>query len=423
MRASPATGLVMELQGLYGPFQFPELLLQKIWAERAFCAASAVTASGETVKVEVVGRWNRQGGPDFQGARLCIGGRWQHGDVELHLREEDWRAHRHAEDPAYDQVILHVVLFPPKRTVSRGAGGREIPVLPLLPLLWHDLEEYAADAAVSAIAARPADRLAEAWLGLDAVALERRVADHSRRRWQAKVRYARIRVERMGWEAACHHTALEILGYRFNRAQMLEVASRWPLEMWSEPTFRPEAAYQQLHDRWSLAGVRPANHPRRRLLAYAEWNRALPRAAGGSWPVRLERMAKDWPGAVDGADASAPDVRCWRATAGWSDWRQRVMTEIGAAAAVPRPRADNIWGDGLLPLLATRETGADDRLYAWWFHGWPGDQPASIVKAARLIGLTDGSNRRPLAWGHVQALLGWQHALETEAAGGLLRRT
>ena len=53
---------------------------------------------------------------------------------------------------------------------------------------------------------------------------------------------------------------------------------------------------------------------------------------------------------------------------------------------------------------------------------WPGDQPASLVKAARLIGLADG-NRKPLAWGQVQALLGWQHESMTEQTRRDLRRT
>ncbi|WP_221029165.1 DUF2851 family protein [Actomonas aquatica] len=414
MSADDATQ-VMELQGLYGPFQFPELLLQRIWAERAFCVSDGRTANGEAVRIDTVGRWNRQGGPDFKGARVCVGGQWLHGDVELHLREEDWRHHRHAADPAYNEVVLHVVLFPPEvGTTTRGAQGA-IPVLPLLPLLWHDLEEYASDAAVSAIAARPADRLAEDWLELDEEARAERVEREARRRWTAKMRYARLRVERLGWESACHHTALEILGYRFNRAPMLEVASRWPLGEWRGGAVDPEAAYEALSGRWSLQGVRPANHPRKRLAAYARWIGEGTEA----WPRVLARMAEAWPAATQ-----VGDIREWRREAGWSDWRASVMKAIGAAEVVPRPRADNLWGDGLLPLLAARGGEAGEASYfPWWFGAWPGDQPGAIVKAARLIGLADGGRRHPLAWGHVQALLGWQHARDAEALSASGRRT
>ena len=421
-RISIAGGGVMELQGLYGPFQFPELLLQKIWAEQAFCVADACTVDGRSVKIDAVGRWNRQGGPDFKQARIRVGDEWLHGDVELHLREEDWKAHRHAADPAYNDVILHVVLFPSKRAVSRGADGRSIPVVSLLPLLWHDLEEYASDAAVSAIAARPADRLAEAWLELSDAERQQHVWVGARRRWEAKVRYARLRIERLGWESACHHTALEILGYRFNRTGMLEVASRWSLDRWQGGGAPVEEIFETMRDRWSLQGVRPANHPRRRLAAYSQWVGA-DGTGGESWPATLHDIAAEWPG--EGPDLEADlvgNVREWRRTAGWAAWRTAVMDRLGATRYVPRPRADNLWGDGFLPLLAASGRMDATVLWSWWFMSWPGDQPASLVKAARLIGLADG-NRKPLAWGQVQALLGWQHESMTEQTRRDLRRT
>lgn len=414
-------GQVMELQGLYGPFQFSELLLQRIWAERSFCLDRAQTMAGEAVQIDAVGRWNRQGGPDFKGARIRIGARWVHGDVELHLHEADWRAHQHARDPAYDDVVLHVVLFPPRRPTTEGVSGRALPVLALLPLLWHDLEEYAADAAISAIAARPADQLAEAWLQWSEAERTQHVLAGARRRWEAKVRYARLRIERLGWEAACHHTALEILGYRFNRAPMLELAGRWPLAEWDAAAFSPEACFEALVGRWSLQGVRPANHPRKRLHAYLNWVRAAVGRNGESWPTTLARLAMDWPEGESEIDPAA--VRAWRQEAGWAAWRQEVVERLGLVGAVARPRLDNLWGDGLLPLLAAHDEGRSGMFQPWWFQAWPGDQPAALVKAARLVGLSDGGRRRPLAWGHVQALLGWLHATDATARAPDLRRT
>lgn len=412
---------VMELQGLYGPFQFPELLLQKIWAERSFCVADACTVDGRPVRIDTVGRWNRQGGPDFKQARVRVGDEWLHGDVEIHLREEDWKAHGHAKDPAYDQVVLHVVLFPSKRATSPGAAGRAIPVVSLLPLLWHDLEEYAADAAVSAIAARPADHLAEAWLELSEEARQQQVLAGARRRWEAKVRYARLRIERLGWESACHHAALEVLGYRFNRAPMLEVATRWPLDQWQNGEAWVESVFAAMQDRWSLQGVRPANHPRKRLLAYAQWCASC----GGdapAWPTVLAGLGKAWPTAGRDLAVEQVSVRDWRRATGWSAWRIEAMERLGARATVPRPRADNVWGDGLLPLLAASGQAEESVLWPWWFMAWPGDQPSALVQAARLIGLADGG-RKPLAWGQVQALLGWQHGSTTDVARTELRRT
>src|SRR3954465_8232897 len=125
------TGAVAELQGLYGPFSFPEKLLQKIWLRGDFDGASAATTDGRRVRILHPGKWNLLGGPDFRGARLrfCAGAEIN-GDVEVHLRATDWDAHGHARDAAYDGVVLHVLLFPPDSAqATKGAGGRTIPML------------------------------------------------------------------------------------------------------------------------------------------------------------------------------------------------------------------------------------------------------------------------------------------------------
>lgn len=230
-----STGAVAEVQGLYGPFSFPEKLLQQIWARGDFDATRLATADGRAVRVLHPGRWNQLGGPDFKQARLRIGGESVTGDVEVHLHAEDWARHRHAADPAYDGVALHVVLFPGNANApaaSRGAGGREIPVAALLPLLWHDLEEYAADAAVERLARHPMARAREELLAMREDELRAELGRLASERWARKVYFAKLRVARLGWEAACHHAALEILGYRANRAPMLAIATEWPLAAW-----------------------------------------------------------------------------------------------------------------------------------------------------------------------------------------------
>ena len=157
-------------------------------------------------------------GPDFRGARLCFDdGPEITGDVELHLHAGDWTAH--AQDRAYDGVVLHVVLFPPPAGhVTRGADGHTIPVLALLPLLHHDLEEFAAEEAVESLAGRTAARVQAELAALAATELGALLRMHAATRWRQKVHFARLRVQRFGWDGACHHAALEILGYRFNRA-------------------------------------------------------------------------------------------------------------------------------------------------------------------------------------------------------------
>ncbi|MDR1010386.1 MAG: DUF2851 family protein, partial [Opitutaceae bacterium] len=289
IRRPPVSAAVAEIQGLYGPFTFPEHLLQKIWERRDFDAHHAATADGRRVRIEHTGKWNRFGGPDFKNALLRIGGDRFAGDVEVHLRESDWDAHQHANDPAYANVVLHVVLFPPRRNATPGANARDIPVLSLLPLLHHDLEQYAADDAIEHLAAHSLSRANKTLSALAHDALRATLARHAEKRWRQKIHFARLRVEKLGWDEACHHAALEILGYSRNRAAMLGVAGKYPLRDWVKSAGLADAIFAEWQEAraWAPQATRPANHPRTRLRQYAAWVSARP-----TWTQALPALAK-----------------------------------------------------------------------------------------------------------------------------------
>ena len=66
-----------------------------------------------------------EGGPDFRGAVIQFGdGPPKTGDVEVDIRASGWRAHGHDRNPAFKNVILHVI----------WDGERELGERPLLPL-------------------------------------------------------------------------------------------------------------------------------------------------------------------------------------------------------------------------------------------------------------------------------------------------
>jgi len=204
-----------------------------------------------------------------------------------------------------------------------------------------------------------------------------------------------LRIERLGWEDACHHTALEVLGYRFNRAPMLHVATRWPLAEWARGAVTPQEVFatEGGSAHWSLQGVRPANHPRTRLRQYAEWVRIVP-----DWPARLAGLATQFP---DIAGLPGPTATV-RREHHFADWRKRLAREV-AGGAVGGPRLDNLVCDGWLPLLSAHGVAAASGL---WFHWFPGDSPAQMHRALRELGVLT-PRMQPACHGLIQGLLGW----------------
>lgn len=388
-------GQVAELQGLYGPYAFPERLLQKIWLLGLFETRGARLTDGSVLDVLAPGRWNLLGGPDFLGARLRMGGREVTGDIEVHFNAADWTRHGHDRDPAYGEVVLHVVLFesrrelPPPRTVD----GREVAQLVLLPWLHCSLEEFAADDAVETLTHQQTTQVAEALLALAPEARQGRVRAAAEKRWKQKVHFAEVRLARLGWEEACHHTALEILGYRFNRAPMLVLAARYPLVSWRGSATDTAELWAASAVSWRRQGVRPANDPRRRLAQYRAWVTAVP-----DWPERW----RQWAGTA-GLSVPEPELedvarvrRTWRLAA----WREQVAAQV-LGGAVGGPRLDTLIGNGLLPLLAAH-TGCP--AFTRWFCGGAGEVSPAILTALRLAGVC-GRGGAPFHEGAVQGIL------------------
>lgn len=395
------TDHVAEMQGLYGPFTLTERVVQKIWLRGDFDRTRLVLADGRALQIRTVGRWNLLGGPDFLGAQVVIGGDTVTGDIEVHFHVSDWRAHQHEMDPAYGNVVLHVVLFPPDshEPPARRRDGREIPTLVLLPHLHRDLEEYASDDALEVITARDDWEKFAVLAATPAAELPGLLRTKAAERWRQKVRFAKSRIERVGWEAAAHCTALEILGYSLNRAAMLTVATMYPLEAWVAGVEFAKV-YNECGAQWQAQGVRPANHPLARLRQYAAWVTARP-----DWPERLRQVARTLP---SGGLEVAP-TKLARQTLGLARWRETFARDM-LGGAVSGTRLDNLICDGFLPLVAAQGGGDPG---AVWFHWFLGDVPAQVRSALPKLGIA-GRGTQPLCHGWGQGLLGW--ILEQEAA-------
>lgn len=293
--------------------------MQAIWYE-GLVNASLTTTSGETVTILYPGEWNHGPGPDFLHAALVDGaGRLRHGTIEFHLDAAGWASHGHADDPAYEKLILHVVWS--KSPGSRSSGPPSVPEVVLCDQTiapWPILAPH--------IALLGSSGQAEAVPGLCRGQLEKLSGDAAlgvlheagmmrlRRRgehltWRARA----VGFRQMLWEALS-----EALGYRPNKEPCRDLARRLtaadlekrspaertallfglagflpevdvsilsePARDWVRPQWdfwwRVRAEYHHVwmsRDRWTFAAIRPWNRPERRVAAMAGLVARLPR--------------------------------------------------------------------------------------------------------------------------------------------------
>ncbi len=110
-----------------------EAFLHFIWKFQKFDNSNLTTSDGEVLQVFYPGIHNHDSGPDFSGARIKMGKIEWSGQVEIHIKSSDWNHHGHTGNPAYENVILHVV-WQNDSPVSRKDGTR-IPALELQHLV------------------------------------------------------------------------------------------------------------------------------------------------------------------------------------------------------------------------------------------------------------------------------------------------
>ena len=86
-----------------------EAFLHFIWKYRKCGSSQLELVSGQTLTILHPGQHNQLAGPDFLDARIRIDQTLWAGHVEIHVKASDWYTHQHERDPAYENVILHVV--------------------------------------------------------------------------------------------------------------------------------------------------------------------------------------------------------------------------------------------------------------------------------------------------------------------------
>jgi hypothetical protein len=106
-----------------------ESFLHFVWQYQYFDKNDLCTTEGSPIDIYDQGFLQHDSGPDFSQCRIKIDELEWSGNVEIHVNASAWMQHRHHEDKAYDNVVLHVI-WNNDQEMSRTDGTR-IPVLEL----------------------------------------------------------------------------------------------------------------------------------------------------------------------------------------------------------------------------------------------------------------------------------------------------
>jgi len=105
-----------------------EDFIHYLWKHQLF-VPKLKTTENKILEVLKPGLVNTDSGPDFFNARVRLDGTIWAGNIEIHVNSSDWFTHNHQLDPAYDNIILHVVYTDDKPV--RRKNGELIPTLEL----------------------------------------------------------------------------------------------------------------------------------------------------------------------------------------------------------------------------------------------------------------------------------------------------
>lgn len=306
LRSLPTAGRLREWPPPSAEEQPPdELRLQALWFAGQM-GREFETVDGKRVRVVQFGHWNHGAGPDFLQAAVEIDGELHAGALELDHRASDWEAHGHAVNEAFNGVVLHVVFVPETaRHYTRTADHREVPrvcvpgsalreALDLPPVPVADAHPGRCFRPLATMEDRHIDSL---------------LAGAARHRAQNKHRRRVRAVDAAGEDEWLWQAVAETLGYRPNKLAMTLLAQRLPVSMlgqtpdavesivfgasgflsaglharaaadsqaylrglW-ERWWQVRGEYEPTPERaipWKLSGIRPVNHPQRRLACLA----------------------------------------------------------------------------------------------------------------------------------------------------------
>ena len=395
----------------------PEQLVQNIWHHQRLRRNDLRLLDGRTLRVLHPGFWNHGAGPDFRSAILQIERELPFSaDVEVDLYSSGWRGHAHDRNPNFARVKLHVVW--------EGETNTSIPTLALKDCLDAPLAELALW-----LASDVAERYPEQLLGKCAAPLRdlseaqtgQLLSEAALVRLQRKAADLHAWARQLGWEQSLWQGMLRALGYKQNvwpmqrmgelrtrlssgklsiaqlQARLLGVSGLLPWDVtrkqrsadrylrlvwdqwWRERDAFSDCALPKMA--WHLHGLRPANHPQRRLALAAHW------ASDGTLFKRIEKWFAD--AQPDRAlEASFLNTVRPGVDSFWSrHWTLRSAQMPKAQPLLGAKRATDLAVNVVLPWFWVRaREGNNARLQAEAerrYFAWPAAEDNTVLRLAR----------------------------------------
>lgn len=121
-----------------------EDLLYYYWLTKKLTLHPLTSVDGRKIEILDYGYRNDLSGPDFTNTKVKIDDLVWAGSTEMHVLSSDWSKHKHADDKAYKNVILHVVYDDDKSVVfSNDDLSLDIPTIELKRFITPDsIEKY-----------------------------------------------------------------------------------------------------------------------------------------------------------------------------------------------------------------------------------------------------------------------------------------
>lgn len=282
-----------------------EITLQAIWFSGQL-GRTFTTIEGKKIEVKQFGFWNKSAGPDFLHTSILVEGETLIGDIELDHSTKHWSQHRHHENTQFNKVILHVSFTNETQKNYIKTQSNSFIHQVIIPYSKFPNSLTKPEYSLHAQPGRCNTPLQD----ISSKKIEKLLFSAAQYRVTQKAKKFRFLLQTHGKSQAMWVSLAETLGYKKNTFIFHTLSQRIPIQQlithspeeiqailfgasgflhpdihkiakneskkWLEALWKTwwqlRHDYQFSEDKklnWALSGIRPVNHPQRRLAALA----------------------------------------------------------------------------------------------------------------------------------------------------------